>query len=216
MDRIKYAYAVLWVRYALGKSFCVPHGYGEKKENPENNRFRVPIHFGTNRFKSEKFPPPPPLLHPNTRIHMWHARTRREKHKQWWDKYVYVYRINHVYIYVYVYIRVRVRTGWRRLTGSPKLQVISRKRATKYRSLLQKMTYKDKGSFESSPPCTLVCIVCIMYPYTYIYVTHILQVAWGSDTSYIYMDTYTRIYIGILYMGTYTRIYVWILTHVYI
>jgi len=45
-------------------------------------------------------------------------------------------------------------TGWRRLIGSPKLQIIFYKRATKYRSLLTKMTYKDKGSYESSPPCT--------------------------------------------------------------
>ena len=45
-------------------------------------------------------------------------------------------------------------TGWRRLIGSPKLQIIFLKRATKYRSLLRKLTYKDKGSYESSPPCT--------------------------------------------------------------
>ena len=44
--------------------------------------------------------------------------------------------------------------GWRRLIGCPKLQIIFYKRATKYRSLLRKMTYKDKGSYESSPPCT--------------------------------------------------------------
>jgi len=44
-------------------------------------------------------------------------------------------------------------TGWRRLIGSPKLQIIFHKKATKYRSLLRKMTYKDKGSYESSPPC---------------------------------------------------------------
>jgi len=30
----------------------------------DNNHFRVPIHFTTNRFTLEKFPPPPPLLHP--------------------------------------------------------------------------------------------------------------------------------------------------------
>ena len=47
-------------------------------------------------------------------------------------------------------------TGWRRLIGSPKLQIIFHKRATKYRSLLWKMTYKDKGSYESSPPCTTI------------------------------------------------------------
>ena len=45
-------------------------------------------------------------------------------------------------------------TGWRRLIGSPKLQIIFHKRATKYRSLLRKMTHKDKGSYESSPPCS--------------------------------------------------------------
>jgi len=36
----------------------------------------------------------------------------------------------------------------------PKLQSIFHKRATKYRSLLRKMTYKDKGSYESSPHCS--------------------------------------------------------------
>jgi len=45
-------------------------------------------------------------------------------------------------------------TGWRRLIGSPKLQIIFQKRATKYRSLLRKMTYEDKGFYELSPPCT--------------------------------------------------------------
>jgi len=44
-------------------------------------------------------------------------------------------------------------TGWRRFIGSPKLQIIFHKRATTDRSLLRKMTYKDKGSYESSPPC---------------------------------------------------------------
>jgi len=48
-------------------------------------------------------------------------------------------------------------TGWRRLIGSPKLQIIFHKRVTKYTSLLQKMTYKDKGSYESSPHCTRHC-----------------------------------------------------------
>jgi len=48
-------------------------------------------------------------------------------------------------------------TGWRRLIGSPKLQIIFHKRANKYRSLLRKMTYKDKGSYESSPPSSKEC-----------------------------------------------------------
>jgi len=42
--------------------------------------------------------------------------------------------------------------GWRRLIGSPKLQIIFHKRAIKYRSLLLKMTCKDQGSYESWPP----------------------------------------------------------------
>jgi len=45
--------------------------------------------------------------------------------------------------------------GWRKFIGSPKLQIIFHKRATKYISLLPKMTYKDKGYYESSPPCSL-------------------------------------------------------------
>ena len=50
---------------------------------------------------------------------------------------------------------LRATTGWRRLIGPPKLQIIFHKRAAKYRSLLPKMTYKDKGSYESSPPYRL-------------------------------------------------------------
>jgi len=50
------------------------------------------------------------------------------------------------------------KTSYRvaRLIGSPKLQIIFHKRATKYRSLLRKMIYKDKGCYQSSPPCTTI------------------------------------------------------------
>jgi len=44
-------------------------------------------------------------------------------------------------------------TGWRRPIGCLKLQVIFCKRATNYRALLQKMTYQDKASYASLPPC---------------------------------------------------------------
>ena len=71
----------------------------------------------------------------------------------------------------YVCLGRLTHTGWRRLIGSPKLQIIFHKRATKCRSLLRKMTYKDKGSYESSPPCTcvwedlLTCVyVCVTRP----------------------------------------------------
>jgi len=45
------------------------------------------------------------------------------------------------------------RTGWRRPIGCLKLQVNFRKRAIQYRALLREMTYKDKASYGSSPPC---------------------------------------------------------------
>jgi len=44
-------------------------------------------------------------------------------------------------------------TGWRRPKGCLESQVIFRKWATNYRALLRKMTYKDKVSYASSPPC---------------------------------------------------------------
>jgi len=60
----------------------------------------------------------------------------------------------HRYIYVTsLWMRRVARTGWRRRIGCLKLQVIFRKRATIYRALLQKMTYEDKASYESSPLC---------------------------------------------------------------
>jgi len=42
-------------------------------------------------------------------------------------------------------------TEWRRPIGSLKSQVIFRKRATNYRALLRKMTYKDNASYDSTP-----------------------------------------------------------------
>jgi len=47
-------------------------------------------------------------------------------------------------------------TGWRRLIGCLKFQVIFRKRATNYRALLRKMSCEDKASYGSSPPCTVL------------------------------------------------------------
>ena len=58
---------------------------------------------------------------------------------------------------------VWIITGWRKLIGSPKLQNIFHKRATKYMSLLRKMTCKDKGSYEFSPPCTTGSYLCTKY-----------------------------------------------------
>ena len=45
-------------------------------------------------------------------------------------------------------------TGWQRLVGCLALQVIFRKRATNYRALWWKMTYKDKACYDPAPPCS--------------------------------------------------------------
>jgi len=63
------------------------------------------------------------------------------------SKYIYI-----VYIWIHKYIYRD--TGWCKLMGCLELHVIFRKRATNYSALLRKMTYKDKASYGSSPPCT--------------------------------------------------------------
>ena len=65
---------------------------------------------------------------------------------------LYVCMYSRVYIYACIHFGTCACTGWRRLIGSPKLQIIFHKRATKYGLFLWKMTHKDKGSYESSPP----------------------------------------------------------------
>ena len=52
----------------------------------------------------------------------------------------------HVYISVYIYMIIHksAGTGWRRLIGCLKLQVIFRKRATNYRALWRKMTHEQR------------------------------------------------------------------------
>jgi len=54
-------------------------------------------------------------------------------------------------------------TGWWRLIGCLKLQVIFRKRATNYRALLWKTTYEDKASYDSTPPCNSFIWACNVY-----------------------------------------------------
>jgi len=48
-------------------------------------------------------------------------------------------------------------TGWWRFMGCLTWQVIFRKRATNYRALLRKITYKDTACYGSLPLCTTVC-----------------------------------------------------------
>jgi len=67
----------------------------------------------------------------------------------------------------------------------PKSQIISHKRATKYRSLLRETTYKDKGSYESSPPYILI---------RYSQVTPHTSVTHNQLCTYICIHTYTHMY----------------------
>ena len=76
---------------------------------------------------------------------------------------------SHMSASYHTYENESCHTGWRRLIGSPKLQIIFHKRATKYRALLRKITDKDKGSYESSPPCTDE-LICVIWQDSFLYV----------------------------------------------
>ena len=78
-------------------------------------------------------------------------------------------------------------TGWRRLIGSPKLQIIFHQRATTYRALLRKMTYKDKGSYESSPPCRIANKGAYVYAHVYVRIS-----VWYKN---LHISAYLQIYI---------------------
>jgi len=113
-----------------------------------------------------------------TMCHKWYMHHINDTNNTWSVPCI---SVHHLY--------VAHHTGWPRLIGSPKLQIIFHKRATKCRSLLRKTTHKDKGSYESSPPCmrhsyVIICIIrmCVSFVYTY---------------TYIYICTYTHIIICI-------------------
>ena len=67
----------------------------------------------------------------------------------WHDSFICVTLLIHTKIILF--LLSQPPTGWRRPIGCLKLQVIFRKRATNYRALLRKMTYKDKTSNGSTP-----------------------------------------------------------------
>ena len=53
-----------------------------------------------------------------------------------------------------MHVHAHTDTGWRRPLGFLISWITFRKLATNYRALLRKMTYKDKASYDSTPPCT--------------------------------------------------------------
>jgi len=69
----------------------------------------------------------------------------------------------------------KVDTGWRRLIGSPSLQVIFHKRATNYRALWRKVTYEDKASYDPTPPCTVFFVCTHSGRYFVCVCTHIVD-----------------------------------------
>jgi len=68
-------------------------------------------------------------------------------------------RRNAIYEESTLHVVEDAHTGWRRRRGCLKLQVIFRRRATNYRALLRKMTYKDKTCCGSTPPCTCIPLI---------------------------------------------------------
>jgi len=95
-------------------------------------------------------------------------------------------------------------TGRRRLMGCLKLQVIFRKRATKCRARLQKMTCEDKASYDSTPPCrssshgTTICVVeAVLKAQPYVWHDECLCATWGvwhdgfiGETWHVYIMTH--------------------------
>jgi len=99
---------------------------------------------------------------------------------------VYTVYISFVSTPIYLSCSHRASAGWRRLIGSLKLQIIFHKRATKYRSLLRKITHKDKASYDSTPPCNSVYIhvyrVYVSCIYIYVCIYGYREVGgWGRD-----------------------------------
>ena len=70
--------------------------------------------------------------------------------------------------------KTSIYTGWRRPIECLRWQVIFRIRATNYKALLRKMTYKDKASYVSSHPVWCICISCIWWV-IWIFIGHFPQ-----------------------------------------
>ena len=76
---------------------------------------------------------------------------------------MYVRMYESMYMYVCTYVRYYVRCK-----GCLKLQVSFCKRATNYRALLRKMTYKVQASYAFLPTCMHVCTYECMYVCMYV------------------------------------------------
>jgi len=80
-------------------------------------------------------------------------------------------------------------TVWRRPIGCLKLQVVFRKRATNYRALMRKITYKDKASYDATPTLARETL--------YVFINHVC-IAWlmhmCEETIHISNVTYSCVW----------------------
>ena len=91
-------------------------------------------------------------------------------------------------LYSYIY------TGWRRLIGSPKLQIIFHKRANKYRSLLRKETCKLRRRRHLCPTPQTFVALRNEYTHTNIHIhkhTHTHAHTHTHTHIYTHIHTYT-------------------------
>jgi len=85
-------------------------------------------------------------IHLYTYVYIWHAPWAQRAEAKY--MYVYIHSYN-----IHIHLNFYIDTEWRRPIGCLISWITFRKLATNCRALLQKMTYKDKASYESSPPC---------------------------------------------------------------
>jgi len=105
-------------------------------------------------------------------------------------------------------------TGWQRCIGRLKLQVTFRKRATKYRSLLRKITYQDKASYGSSPPCTSFSWTFMFQLWTFMF--QLFNSVYSCAFIYTWVHVYKYVYICIYIVGIYVYQYAYIYTCLFV
>ena len=148
-------------------------------------------------------------------------------------EYVYTYTYIHIYththtcayIYLHIYLPnilcfvstlwlITHDTGCRIPIGCLKLQVIFRKRATNYKALLRKMTYKHKASYGSSPPCTTFSIYILFIKYLAKMGSHHTHTHTHTHT-HIHTNTYTHaLRLGLKKNHQNLRLFFWFLARV--
>jgi len=97
----------------------------------------------------------------------------------------------------------------RRPIGCLKLQVVSHKRATNYRALLQKMTYGDKTSYGVSPPCkSILDPTKRNQTYNSFVPWHCVEIAEYLELHHTSSFWFLHVYIYYMYISIYTYTYI--------